>query len=139
MYRWTRLRGTSKRQSIINACLVLIRKEMKREYGNKCQICGRTQGNLGVFHILRRSAAPRLILHRENLLLSCWYPCHEAWHNARTDSPAGKRVQEAIIRLRGADYEKRIQALEAIQPRLTTVFLQTYLVALQKNRKDQTI
>jgi hypothetical protein len=124
-------RAQSRRANLIDACLAVIREELRAKYNNKCQICG-SDRNTGVFHILPRGIYPKMSLHRQNLLLVCWLPCHHYWHHHRTDSPQGKKVLAGIIKLRGKNYEMELKALDKIQPKYTENYLEFYLAALKQ-------
>ena len=124
-----RIKKVSGRQAIINACLDLIREQLKSERGNKCEICGRTPNNLGLFHILPRSRYPRLMLNTFNLLLTDWFPCHQKWHHDYFKAP---EIEKRIIELRGADYKDRLLVIDKISPKLTITYLKSYLKSLQK-------
>jgi len=126
------IRKVSDRQRLINSCKDLLRAILKIERGDRCELCGRTPHNLGLFHILPEGAYKRISLHRENLLLSCWFPCHYHWHRHRTDSPQGRRVQQRVIDLRGADYQERLMLLNHTAPRLTTFQISLVKIALER-------
>lgn len=75
--------------------------------GPRCEICGRI-GNVGRFHILSVARHPRLRFVDENVLITCWLPCHYLWHHAGPNDPRCIRIMERIIELRGPDYEERL-------------------------------
>lgn len=76
-------------------------KILKLRRGNQCEICGKTAPNIGRFHILRTGRYPRLEFVDENVLLSCWYPCHFAWHHYGANDERNARTLETICKLRG--------------------------------------
>lgn len=126
--RHKRLRTYSTRGEIIKECLDLIRSRLFRERGNKCEICGRKANNIGLFHILRKGQYPRLRFNKFNILLACWHPCHSVWHHDYFNAP---KIEQRIKELRGADYKEKLLVMDKTASRLTMVYLQTYLQALQ--------
>ena len=119
----TRLKPKSDRQIYISRILKHLREERKKEKGDKCEICGRWQPNLGMHHILERSRCPRLIVHSENLLLMCYLPCHNDLHHFTANNPRYKKVEARIRELRGDDYEEKLLILDKQQPKLTLTLL----------------
>ena len=84
------------------------------ERGKRCEICGK-KGIVGKFHILTVGSHPRLRYSTDNILLSCWFPCH---HNYHHDFHKAKKIEVKIKQLRGDDYEDRLKALDLMQPKL---------------------
>jgi len=129
------MKKISDRQRIINFCLDLIREKLKRERGNQCEICGRTPNNLGLFHIIRRSRSPRLILNTFNLLLTCWLPCHKIWHTFGPNDPHTERIENRIKELRGNDYMDLLYQAEAIAPKQSLSYLKLTLAVLKQEQE----
>jgi len=117
----------SERGRLIKKIEALIFKQLLKERGARCEICGRTKG-LGLFHILPKSTYPRLRFCKENLLIVCWYPCHYNWHH---DYYKAKKIEQRIIKLRGKDYLERLKALNLMTPKLSMFYLRTLYEALK--------
>ena len=123
---------SSLRHKLIEEALYYIREIKKIENGNRCDICGRHQDQLpfplSSFHILRRSAHPRLVLYRPNILIACWTKntylpyCHNIWHHF---DKRENRYIEVIKRIEikiGLDlpiYEERLKIAEVTLPKLS--------------------
>jgi hypothetical protein len=65
----------TERAKLIEKIEKLIRAKKLKECGGICQFCG-SQSKLGLFHILSKGAHPRIRLYEDNMLISCWMPCH---------------------------------------------------------------
>ncbi len=74
----------------------LLRKEvgrlhlalLKKQRGDVCEFCGKPGQNIGRFHIIEISRAPRLEFTDENVLLSHWLEgcqVHYHWHHYGKD------------------------------------------------------
>lgn len=123
--RYKKIRTKSSRARLIQKIQDLIREILKIERGDKCELCDCVGVNVGVFHILPVGAHPKLRFSFENLLLSCWHPCHFSWHH---DFYKAKEIEKKIIKLRGLDYEQKLRALEVQIPKIDTFYLnQLYL------------
>jgi len=122
------MRRKSKRQKLIEKIKTLLREELKKERGNRCEICGQSGGRLGLFHILSVGKYPRLMFSKENILLSHWYPCHYLWHH---DYFRAKGIDRRIQKLRGKNYETKLKMIEKTMPKLTMVYLETLYEAMK--------
>lgn len=56
-----------------------IRKEIVREYGAYCAICGSNEGLLQLHHVIPSLERPGLLYEKSNLALLCT-PCHSQHH-----------------------------------------------------------
>ncbi len=122
-----------KRQDIQN----LMREIMKIERGDRCQICG-ADGRIkpvGVFHILPVGGYQRLQFRFENVLLSCWFPCHYNWHH---DFEKAVRVKERIVAIKGENYKYDLMLMERTIPRMTSFYMDQIFFAYQKMLEDLT-
>lgn len=106
---------------MIDKCETIIREELIKKCGNRCQFCGRTTG-LGLFHILSKGAWPRIRLHKDNLLIVCWFPCHNKFHH--DPYHARDYIFPKIKDIKGEDYELKLWQLNESMPRLTMVELE---------------
>ena len=106
--------------------------KLKREA--KCEISGRTEG-VGTFHILDKATFPRIRHHEMNLLLVAWLPHHHNWHHYPESHLRNHRTREGIIRLRGADYEDKLKALNVIAPRTTDFQLELIVEGIKQELK----
>ncbi len=106
----------SERAKWIEKCEKLIREQKFKLYGKRCMFCGRTTG-LGLFHVLSKGAHPRIRLHEDNLLISCWFPCHHDFHH----NPFFARdvIFPKIEHLLGKDWEQNLLELERTMPKLS--------------------
>ena len=123
------IKRRSERKILLDKCYDYIRKILKIKHNNKCQICGRTANNLGVFHILPRGAYPRIQLLRENLLLVCWFPCHYSFHH---DFKKALVIEKRIKEICGEDYEEKLLQANLMHERLTTFNLSVIKEALKQ-------
>ena len=135
---------TSPKGKLIKKIDDLIRAELKRDRGDRCEICFRTSDNLpyplSTFHILPKGNYPRIRFHKENLLLACWSPqyyigfCHNIWHH----NPFKRdKIEKRIIELRGPDYEDRLKVLNATAPKITATYLKMLYEAYKKGGKHE--
>ena len=105
-------------------------QQLLKERGDRCELSGKPANGLGRFHILAVGSHPRLEFHSENVLLVNWLPLHFWWHH---DIIKAKRIVEPlIIELKGKDYREKLLMIEVIQPRLTTTYLRTLLMAYKE-------
>ncbi len=151
MRRYKRIPKKSARKKLIDDCLNLIRLQMKNEYGNFCQLCGKPQKDLSMplslFHILPRSLHPKLILCKENLLLACWIKekyyymkaptCHNIWEHQKffkngALNPKWVAVENKIKELRGKDYKEKLLIQEKIMPKITMFYLSCFYEGLKR-------
>ena len=123
-----KIRKLSNRSRLIKVCDKLMFEVLKKERGCVCEICGRTQG-IGTFHILPKSTAPRLRYSKDNLLLVCWFPCHNLFHH---DVYRAQAIIKKIKELRGEDFETRLRTLNAISPPLKTFELEKIKFGLEQ-------
>jgi len=118
----------SPRKKLIEECKKYLREILYIKRGKTCQICGIREAT-GLFHVLEVGTNPRLELCEENLLLSCWHPCHFNYHH----SPRKARKIELRIReLLGDDYEERLLALQELAPKMTMSYLKLKCEALRQ-------
>jgi len=140
------LNRKSPKQRFIDACLDVIRKLKHIETGSRCEICGKKQEflpfPLQLFHILRRQKYPRIILLRQNILLTCGTPymnnptfCHDAWHKCSHDEYEYQKVLEGIIRARGENYKDALLLADKTHEKITMGYLQLQLFALKEELK----
>lgn len=115
------MRFRSARGGLIQRTQDIMREILKIERGDWCEICGVRRENMGVFHILPVGKYPRIRFQFENVLLSCWIPCHFNWHQT---FKAAKEIDKKIKQLRGEDYEDRLALLDRCAPKLTQVRIQ---------------
>ena len=110
----------TERAELIEECEKLIREGKFRTFGRKCQFCNRTT-SLGLFHILSKGAHPRIRLHEDNLLISCWLPCHYTFHH----DPFFARdvIFPKIVQICGETWEQDLLELERSEPKLGIVRL----------------
>ena len=129
----TRLKKKSVRGKLLSECDNLHLQILRRERGLKCQICGREDKNVGRFHILPTGKYPRLRYCGKNVLIGCWFPCHNDWHSSFEKA---KLIEKRIIKLRGKDYKDRLLFLEAIQPKLSISQLGLIKIGFQEILKN---
>lgn len=128
------LKSKSPRQRLTEEIEDYLRKILKDERGDRCEVCGRP--NPGLFHILPKGKYPNLRFNRFNILLVCWNPCHDHWHKHRTDSVQGRRVQDKIYELRGREYFEQIQIVDKTSPKLTMSYMGLILQALKQEHNN---
>ena len=75
------IRKRSSKARLMQKIQDIMRDILKIERGDKCQLCGRESDNLGVFHVLPVGGYQRIRFNFENVLLTCWFPCHFDWHH----------------------------------------------------------
>lgn len=109
----TPLNKISTKGNIINKCRTLFFKILLYERKRKCEICGSTY-NLGTFHILPTGTYPKLRFRFENVLLVCWWNCHNPWHSSPTKK---KFIEKKIALIKGANYEQELKELDAKLPK----------------------
>ncbi len=123
----------SKRSRIIKDCDKLMFEILKKERGAACEICGRETG-IGTFHILPKSTAPRIRYAKDNLLLVCWFPCHNLFHH---DPYRARAIIKKIEELRGKDFETRLRTLNNISPPLKTFELEKIKFGLEQCMEEK--
>lgn len=108
-------RKESEKAKWIKKCEKLIREQKFKLFGRKCQFCGRST-SLGLFHILSKATHPRLRLHEDNMLISCWFPCHHNFHH----DPFFARdvIFPKIAKLCGDNWEECLLEIEKTQPKM---------------------
>lgn len=113
----TKIRRKSSRQKEIDKCYALLRKILILKRGSQCEICHRRQTgrNLTLFHILPRGKYPKIQFSEENILLACWFPCHNDWHH---DYYKARVIAKRIQELRGKDYEQVLKIKDVGAPKL---------------------
>jgi len=124
------LKKRSERGDVIQAIIDIIRGQVRSELDNKCEVCGAQDPRSGLHHLVERSQCPKLIVHRQNLMLLCWY-CHIFSLGKTKDHPAYRKVDQKIIELRGEDYREKLLIINKIQPKITLTYLKMYLAALK--------
>ena len=105
----------SERSKWINKCKKLLREQKFKLFGRKCQFCGSTKG-LGLFHIKNVGTHPRIQLHEDNLLISCWYRCHHDFH--KNPYFARDVIFPKITKICGEDWEEHLTLLNNAEPKL---------------------
>lgn len=110
-----------------------MRAILKIERGEKCQLCGRHGVDLGVFHILPVSTHPRLRFNFENVLLSCWFPCHHSWH---TNIYKAKEIEKRIMAILGKNYKDRLEIQNVTSPKLSVFYINILEAGLAAYLKD---
>ncbi len=120
-------RRRSKRSSLIKSCDELMFRLLRLKRNERCEICGKREG-LGTFHILSKAVCPRIRYYEDNLLLTCFFPCHHLWHSDPLRAlPILKRIKE----LRGKDFEMRLRNLNALAPKLSVFELEKIQLVLK--------
>jgi len=114
-------------------CEALLREILKIERGDRCQICGRTADNIGLFHILPKGSHSKLRLYKANLLLACWLPCHSTWHH---EYKKAKHIEKRIKEICGENYEEELLKLEAMVPKQGLVYLSMIHAGLKQELED---
>ncbi len=130
------MKRKSERMILIEKCEDLLRDILKIERGDRCEVCGRTPTNLGLFHILVKARYPNMRLNRYNVLLTCYMPCHYFFHHDFSD-PRAKRTIDKIIELRGADYENKLKAIDKFQASMTMFQLNLYHKAFKQELESR--
>jgi len=134
--RRTPLRQRSPRGKLIKQCDDLLRGILLIRRGANCELCGVSKErdpSVGLFHILPKGMYPRLRFHNKNLLLACWWKCHEPWHS---DYFIAKDIYKKIQALRGEHFEIDLKVLERMQPKLTLMRVKDIKLALQLEHKQ---
>ena len=121
----------SERKKWIEKCQKIIREHKIRTFGNKCQFCGK-KGNLGLFHILSVGAYPRLALCEDNMLLACWFPCHNGWHHNYYF--ARDVIAPKIRQICGDDYESYLKKINEEMPKLSLLRIKEIFNELQAKK-----
>lgn len=103
------------------------------ERGDKCEICGRKDSRLGLFHILPKGRYPRIRFSKNNLLIAGWFCCHYVFHH--DFYIARDRIVPRIKELRGETYESDLQALDLMAPPINMTYLKVLVRALKKELK----
>jgi hypothetical protein len=132
MGRWQYKRKTSGKseRKIIRDRIGRLHLEILRlKRGDRCEICGKTNVIVGRFHILTVGSHPRLEFRDENVLLSCWMPCHYLYHhNPEKASATKKRIRE----LRGDNYEDMLYEIERNMAQHNKLYLLALEVSFKK-------
>ncbi len=118
-----RIRKVSPRKRLINATKDVIRELYRIKYGSRCQICGKTRNDLGLFHILPTGRYSRLELAEDNILWAGWFCCHHKFHH---DFYLAKDIEKRIQALRGKTYYKRLQKLAETAPKMDEAQIKEY-------------
>ncbi len=123
----------SERAKLINKIEKLLLIKLKKERGDRCEICGKRE-LVGLFHILPKGKYQRIRFNEENLLLAGWWCCHYPYHHDfyKTRDKIIPRIKE----LRGEDYEDRLKFLNAIEVKLTKFRLECIYHALKNTVKN---
>lgn len=123
------LRKKSSRQRLIEKCEGLIRLTLIKDRGAKCEICGKPDNRVGLFHILPKGKYPRMRFNTYNILLVCWFPCHYSWHH---DYHKACGIEKRIKELRGENYKDDIKIIDKTQPKLTIAYLNMLYQSLKE-------
>ncbi len=113
------IKRKSPRKILTESVLALIKAKLIKERGHWCQICGARPGET-LFHIKSQGAYPRLAFYIPNLLLVCWFPCHNDWHH---DFYKAKLIEKKIRGICGENYEAELERANIIQPRVNMFHL----------------
>jgi hypothetical protein len=108
--------------------------KQKRDNSGTCELCGRSADNIGRFHILRVGAYPKMEFIDDNILLTCWMPCHYAWHHFGKNEDKIRWIEERIKQLRGTDYEQRLKLQDKMIPHLPD--LKMIAIAFKEQLKE---
>jgi len=131
MKRRKPIRKQSDRGKLVKRVDALLFTLIKRERGERCQLCGRTT-NLTPFHILPKGTYPKLRFNCRNILIACWFPCHNDWHS---NYYKAKNIEKKIIKLLGEDYEVDLKMANECQQSFSPVYLKTLEQALKNELK----
>lgn len=123
--------GKSDKKKLREKIGVMHYHQLLTKRGPMCEICGQRKAQ-GRFHILSVGAHPRLEFVEENILLSCWMPCHFDWHHSFEQA---KVIEKRIIALRGPAYRERLLAMEVTEPKHSM----TYLAMLHEAFKQEVV
>ena len=129
----SRMKRQSPRGKLIKQCDDLLFHILLLERGSVCEICGKP-GNMTPFHILPKGSYPRIRFYKANLLLACWFSCHNLWHHDYFI--AKERIEPRIKQLRDEDYKDKLIASNAMAPRLSTTYLGILREALKIKLKQ---
>jgi len=129
--KFKKLRNKSEKKILRDKIGDLHRKVLMKNRKNydTCEICGRSPVRLGRFHILPIGTYPKLEFCDENILLTCWMPCHFNWHH---DNEKGNAIREIIKQKLGEDIFDRLKAHDAIHERISTHYLSMVKMALEQ-------
>jgi len=118
----TSLRNRSDKKILRDEVGALHLKLLKKKRNNydTCEICGRHPVRLGRFHIMLVGQYPRLEFCDENILLTCWMPCHNDYHHNPEKADA---IKDKIKKLQGSDYRDRLKAHSAVHRTITMTYL----------------
>jgi len=132
------IRKKSSKMALIAKIEDLIRKELKEERGEVCELCRKeTCRPVGLFHILSKGTYPRIRLSKANLLLVGWMPCHYIFHN---NPYKAIKIIKRIKELRGKDFEEKLKILDKTMPKLTMHRLnEIYFGYKQSNKAEKEI
>lgn len=119
----TPLKRRSDKKILRDEVGALHREKLKRDRDNydRCEICGRSPVNLGRFHIMAVGEYSKLEFLDENVLLTCWFPCHDSWHHSVEEAI---KIKEIIKKLRGEDYREKFLLCNKTHESITMVYLQ---------------
>lgn len=130
----TKLKKKSVRGNLREKVGALHLRVIKKERNNysTCQICGRDTV-LGRFHILPVGKYPKLEFVDQNIILSCWMPCHYAWHH---DYEKAKEVEKIIKNMLGDDYREKLKFADKVHESVSMTYLNNKLMEFQ-SRLDE--
>ena len=98
--------------------------KLERNNSDTCEICGRRGVVLGRFHILRTASHLRLEYIDENILLTDWFPCHNAWHSSGANDPRNIQTFNRIIELCGKNYKDKLLLIEKTIDKHSMLYLE---------------
>lgn len=119
----------AQRAKITKECEDYLRKILRHERGEKCEICGKKSGKVGLFHILPKGRYPNIRFNKFNLLLACWFPCHFFFHH---DPFKARKILDRIKELRGPDFEDKLKIISRMEGKMSICKLTMYRESLKK-------
>ncbi len=121
-----------KRQSSMGKLLdradKLFFRVLLKERAARCELCSKTT-TLGTFHIFPKSTHSKLRYSKNNVLITCWLPCHYNFHH---DPYKARVIIDKIKELKGADFEDTLKAFNATMPNMTRHQIQMYIMAFKQ-------
>ena len=108
---------------------------LRLKRGNKCEICGYSDTDVGRFHIIPLSENLRLEYCDDNVLLVHWLKgcqAHFKWHHYGNDDPRCDFIKNKIIELRGTEYRRRLLTIAKFKDKHDLLYLRTLYMSVKQ-------
>lgn len=129
--RYKKIKNKSDKKIIRDKIGKLHLEILRMERGLRCEICGKYNPSVGRFHIISVARSPRLEFCDDNILLSCWMPCHYSWHHMGPLDKRNERTVEIIKKKLGEDWESNLREKERMHDKHDMLYLEALFTSME--------